>query len=92
MRTRMRAWRTRRSAPPADRAADPVLRYDPERAKYAESDFGATVPHILGIREHVPAAAPDAPAPRFTAFKIAAKQKVAQAFWTAWSAAAAEGK
>jgi hypothetical protein len=70
-----------------DRAADPVYRYDPERARYVDADFGASVPAILGIRDFCPDHR-DAGSARFTTWKVAAKQKVAADIWAAWCEAA----
>ena len=84
------------AAPPAaPDASDPVFRYDPERAKYAPEDYGVSVPVILGIAKYVSrvggggADAPGAPPRRFTAWKVAAKAKMAAELWAAWSAEAA---
>ena len=70
---------------------DPVYRYDPERAKYADADFDAPVAVILGIKEKAPAASSNR---RFASWKVTAKQKVANEIYIAWLEAfkAAAGK
>jgi hypothetical protein len=72
-------------------SSDPVYRYDPERARYTAADLGASVPVILGIREYTvdyreAAAAAAGAGRRFTTWKVAAKQKIAQELWAAWKA------
>jgi hypothetical protein len=77
--------------PPSNRMMDPVYRYDPERAKYADADFDAPVAVILGIKEKAPAASSNR---RFASWKVTAKQKVANEIYIAWLEAfkAAAGK
>jgi len=70
---------------------DPVYRYDPDRAKYTSADMCASVPVILGIREFTAdykEVGPGGTGRRFTTWKVAAKQKIADQLWSTWKTAA----
>jgi hypothetical protein len=74
----------------AERQADPVARYDPERLRYGDADLHAPVPVILGVKGHsMDCREAGASGRRFTTFRVAAKAKIVADIWAAWAAAAA---